>query len=644
MAMPAILRNPIFQKDFVSLCRTKRWFVLRTVVIALLVAALWLALYASSFERHDSLDRIGPLLVRTLAVVELILICLLVPGLVSDLIVGERRKETLEILLVTSLRPLGILLGKFLSRVALVIVLVAASFPLLAISLLYGGVRGEQLVALFLVFAGTVLLLAGAGLLVSTWARRLGTAAVLSYVLPLAWFIAEPVLVFALSAFRTEEAAFGFLTRTHPLFATIAVAWEDMYLGYRQAGAAPWETFALIASAFGVLCIGLAWFRLHRERRTRGFGGRPIDRNAEAIADLTRLRDHVTARIQATTDEALRAPLAALRPEIEACLADLDRPGGGTVAGKVRDLEERVRALGLARDPGIRAGTERARTGRRRRALGSRLKSPMLWKELHLVNASHSRVLFYACAGILVLTTGLFFALVEGDIREGLSHLALATSEAFVLLVLVTVNSATTIVGEREQGTLDLVHVTLVTPSEIVYAKALGTLRSVLFLALIPVAHLFFATTCSDLPVAGAVVWTIILLVMLAFFTAAGLSASIAATRPSRAILRSIAIFAAVVFGPPLVWTLLMIASDGRADDFAGFWLMADPFSLLGAVPAFTIPSEYHWDNPSGTDSLYLIYAGLWGMLYLGATGAWFAALPHRYRAHRRKLEGGHPE
>ena len=46
-------------------------------------------------------------------------IFLATPGMVSDLLVGERRRATLDILLTTPLRPTSIILGKLLSRLAL---------------------------------------------------------------------------------------------------------------------------------------------------------------------------------------------------------------------------------------------------------------------------------------------------------------------------------------------------------------------------------------------------------------------------------------------------------------------------------------------------------------------------------------------
>ena len=81
---------------------------------------------------------------------QFLLLLLITPVLVSQGIIEERNAKTLELLTISRLRPRAVLLGKVLSALATVYVLLLAGLPVIALCLSFGGVAPEQLANTFL--------------------------------------------------------------------------------------------------------------------------------------------------------------------------------------------------------------------------------------------------------------------------------------------------------------------------------------------------------------------------------------------------------------------------------------------------------------------------------------------------------------
>ena len=111
----------------------------------------------------------------------------------------EKEEETLGLLRMAGINPIGILLGKSTSRLigALLLLLVQFPFTLLAITL--GGVTYPQVLASYCSLAAYLILLANAGLLASVVSRRASNASVLT-VLMLALYFSAGFLAQSLNA------------------------------------------------------------------------------------------------------------------------------------------------------------------------------------------------------------------------------------------------------------------------------------------------------------------------------------------------------------------------------------------------------------------------------------------------------------
>ena len=92
----------------------------------------------------------------------------------------EREKQTLELLVATPISSLAIVVGKLLSALVYVFLLIAASVPLMAVVFVYGGVAPEDVARGYIVLLVTSIGLGSFGLLCSSLVKRTTAATALT--------------------------------------------------------------------------------------------------------------------------------------------------------------------------------------------------------------------------------------------------------------------------------------------------------------------------------------------------------------------------------------------------------------------------------------------------------------------------------
>ena len=102
-----------------------------------------------------------------LVLVETLLVVFLAPAFTSGAISLEREKQTLDMLAATPISSLAIVVGKLLSALAYVFLLIAASIPLTAIVFVFGGVGPDDVLRAYAVLIVTALGLGSMGLFIS---------------------------------------------------------------------------------------------------------------------------------------------------------------------------------------------------------------------------------------------------------------------------------------------------------------------------------------------------------------------------------------------------------------------------------------------------------------------------------------------
>ena len=118
-----------------------------------------------------------------LSMVQLILLAFVTPGLTSGAISAEREKQTLNVLLVTRLTPLGIVTGKMVSSCAFAVLILLASLPLYNVIILYGGISPGQMLGVFGFYLATLLLFGSLGMACSACFQKTGSSTVAAYAL-----------------------------------------------------------------------------------------------------------------------------------------------------------------------------------------------------------------------------------------------------------------------------------------------------------------------------------------------------------------------------------------------------------------------------------------------------------------------------
>ena len=176
--------GPVVERELRVLSRRRRHYGLRFGYCLLLigiVTAAWLVSMDSLTQRSAEsaaahlTARMGAVsrhVVSTVLWFQFVVANLLAVVFVSDALVEERDKGTLEVLLATPIRASEIVVGKLLARILPILTLLAITLPLLAIVRLWGGVPWSNVLSSTMITLSAVLLVGALTLMGSLWARR----------------------------------------------------------------------------------------------------------------------------------------------------------------------------------------------------------------------------------------------------------------------------------------------------------------------------------------------------------------------------------------------------------------------------------------------------------------------------------------
>lgn len=177
--------NPVLLKEIkVKMRSWKAAGIIGGYLLILAAVALFIT-YANNNDMYGS--TINPQFsigaYTGIAVVQFILILFIAPALTAGAIAGERERQTLDLLLCTKLAPRSIILGKLLSSMSHVLILIIASIPMFSIVFLYGGISALELAQLFAFYIVTAIMAGSIGIFFSTYVKKTIAATVLTYAL-----------------------------------------------------------------------------------------------------------------------------------------------------------------------------------------------------------------------------------------------------------------------------------------------------------------------------------------------------------------------------------------------------------------------------------------------------------------------------
>jgi ABC-type transport system involved in multi-copper enzyme maturation permease subunit len=201
----ALLQNPVTIKELRSRMRGRRAFVVLTVyllVMSLFLSLVYLAYASSSGTRFGPDSRqAGKAMFAAVLGVEVFLVIFIAPAFTAGAITGEKERQTYDLLRTTLLPANWFVLGKLLSALSYVFLLIFASIPLQSISFLLGGLSLEELVIGQLLVLVAAVVFALFGLYCSSVMRSTLAASVVNFGGALFWTLGLPILVLMFAGF-----------------------------------------------------------------------------------------------------------------------------------------------------------------------------------------------------------------------------------------------------------------------------------------------------------------------------------------------------------------------------------------------------------------------------------------------------------
>jgi ABC-type transport system involved in multi-copper enzyme maturation permease subunit len=430
--------GPIFQRELATLPRRPRHFVARVVFLVMLFAIIcttWLLLAGvQPVQNAGDLARFGVLIFQLLAPFQMIVLLFMAALAGCSAVNYEKDKQTLTLLLMTSLSDSQVVLGKIGAGLLWTMNAFLSSAPIIFLMPLLGGVSVEQAIACTLVTACTLLASCSLGATISFWREKTFQA------------IAVTVLIIALWLALGELIAAGWIPGVVPSIAAVISPLRSVW-DISQPIPQPSVISVPFASGNAVLaCVFMAWLAL-----------------ALMLISIRQLRIWNPSR------------------EKRNVVAEWD-------TGPASSEE----SLALDQTTGQRV----VKAWKSREARGM-WNNPILWREM-CTWAYGRKVLFIRIAYLLFaglvafglhqsLHTGI--ALNDAGFEEQLVPTTVALlAPCFVLsLIMINALSVNSITNERDGGALDLLLVTEITPASFLFGKIAGVLYVAKEMVVVPI-------------------------------------------------------------------------------------------------------------------------------------------------------------
>ena len=441
--MPAIVRwflrlvplNPIAVRLVGNGSKRQLHNYIRSAYLAVLILVLlWSLLFNASAGlggalSYRALAEAGAASFVTIAYLQIALICVLAPVFMASAIAQESNPKTWDILLTTPLSTAQIVIGNLFGRLIFVLGLLFASLPLFAITQYFGGVPARSIFACYLV-AACAAFLVGAIAISLAVSRVVGKRAVFAFYVVVVTYIAVTAALDTLSG----AAGVTWWTGVNPFLALKSLLNPATY-PRAEAGSHS----------------GLAALMLERP---------------------------VTAWCLLSTGLGVSLLLISTFTV---------RMGGmQTVASRGSGTPWYRKMMGLGG-----SGAEY----RPPRTVGM---NPIAWREASARNSTFGKIIarwsfvVFGCIGAIVLVA-VYHAgnVAPTDFRQIL--MAIVWTETAVI-TLITINMAATAVSrEREDGTLDLLLTTPITPASYISGKLRGLIAYLLPMLAVPIGTLLVA-------------------------------------------------------------------------------------------------------------------------------------------------------
>lgn len=414
--------------------RNKHLYVRAAYLGVLIIVLLWALLLrggSGSAMSYRALAAAGAFSFNAIAYLQIGLICILAPVFMASAIAQESSPRTWEVLLTTPLSGVQIVLGNLLGRLFFVLALLFASLPLFAVTQYFGGVPGPSILASYLIAACAAFLVGSLAISLSV-SRLVGKRAVFTFYISVISYLAVTVavdrwIVSSGGGVGPSGQGVTWLTALNPFLALYALLNPSVYMRAAEGsydGIAAW----FLESPVTTWCVGSA-----------------------SLSVLLMLASTLTVRtggLQSLSGEGIGVP-----------------------------WYRKMLGLGAS--------------GAEHRPPRSVWNNPIAWREAAARNSTLMRILlrwlFIAAGAIFGLA--LLVMLHTGRLTSGEFRFAMLATIWGMLIVtsLVAMNMAATAISrEREDGTLDLLLTTPITPGQYLSGKLRGLIAYILPMIAVP--------------------------------------------------------------------------------------------------------------------------------------------------------------
>lgn len=445
--MPVFLRwllnlaplNPIAVRLVQNGSRRTRHLYIRSIYLGVLILVLlWLLVTrATSDKSFSELAKAGSLSFTLVAYLQIGLICVLAPVFMAGAIAQEASPRTWEVLLTTPLTAVQIVLGNLLGRLFFILALLFASLPLFALTQYFGGVPGSAIFTSYVV-SGSAAVLVGAIAISLAVSRMAGARSVFAFYVAVVSYLAVTAGVDAYLV-NTGHGAFNgkgvtVMTAINPFLALKALLNPSTYPKAEPGSVGGFMGFMLESpvAAWCVLSLALSMVLIVGSTFTVRSGGLGALTNDAGIPWYRRMFGLGSAG----ADHRPPRPVA---------------------------------------------------------------HNPIAWREGTARNATLGRIIArwsFIVAGLLFGGILVWFfhagSMSAQDFR--LALMATVWGEIAVITLVAINMSSTAVSREREDGTLDLLLTTTITPSSYLYGKLRGLIAYLLPMLMVPIGTLALAS------------------------------------------------------------------------------------------------------------------------------------------------------
>jgi ABC-type transport system involved in multi-copper enzyme maturation permease subunit len=256
--------GPVFHREAVIAPRRVKVYVARAayaLALLVLMSTAWLVLTGTQLVRDvGDLARFGAMLFQILAPVQLALASFFSAMLAASAVAQEKDRRTLVLLLLTRLSNSELVLGKLLASLLMVLVMLAAAWPVFMLAALLGGVSFGQIGRALAVTLASVAVCGSLGSTLALWREKTFQALAMTVLFLVLWLavweiVAAGAVDAEIAGLPCRALAAGFSPWRAILEATQPSMHAEPALGWLGT---PVHLFLLVAAAIALLLNGMA--------------------------------------------------------------------------------------------------------------------------------------------------------------------------------------------------------------------------------------------------------------------------------------------------------------------------------------------------------------------------------------------------